>query len=210
MQGKFISIEGGDGAGKSTQLQVIGDALHELGIDFLLTREPGGTLIGEALRDLLLKQAEYTISDDTELLLMFAARAEHIHSVIKPALNRGQWVISDRFHDASFAYQGAHGIPQIRIQGLADWVLQDFEPDLTLYFDLSIEQGLERVGKRGEADRFEVRPKEYKARVHDIYRARAQSAPERIQCIDASVDINGVSAQVRARVQAYVGTLTSL
>jgi dTMP kinase len=207
MLGKFISIEGGDGAGKSTQLQVIGDTLHSNNIEFVQTREPGGTPIGEVLRDLLLKQTEHTLTDDTELLLMFAARAEHVRSVIKPALEQGKWVVSDRFSDASFAYQGARGVDLSRIQGLADWVLQGFAPDLTLFFDLPLEQGLARVDKRGKPDRFEKESIAYKVRVQKIYRARAVAEPERICLIDASYDIQGVSAQVRDQIQAYIDGL---
>jgi dTMP kinase len=204
MSGKFISIEGGDGAGKSTQLQVIGDTLHSNNIEFILTREPGGTPVGEVLRDLLLKQTKHALSDDTELLLMFAARAQHVSSVIKPALKHGKWVISDRFSDASFAYQGARGLDLSRIQSLADWVLRGFAPHLTLFFDLPLEQGLNRVDKRGQTDRFENESFSYKARVQEIYRERARMEPGRISAIDASLDIEGVSAQVRERIQAYI------
>jgi dTMP kinase len=207
MSGKFISIEGGDGAGKSTQLQIIAETLQANGIEFVMTREPGGTPVGELLRDLLLNQTEHALSDDTELLLMFAARAEHVSSVIKPALERGKWVVSDRFSDASFAYQGARGLALSRIQGLADWVLQGFAPDLTLFFDLPLEQGLERVDNRGKPDRFEKEPQSYKARVQEIYRARAAVEPERIVPIDASCDIEGVSSQVRVKIQAYIDSV---
>ena len=204
MPGKFISIEGGDGAGKSTQLQLIGDTLRSNDIEFIQTREPGGTPVGEVLRDLLLNQTEYALSDNTELLLMFAARAQHVSSVIKPALKQGKWVVSDRFSDASFAYQGARGLDLSRIQILADWVLQGFAPDLTLFFDLPLEQGLKRVDKRGPADRFENESFMYKARVQEIYRERARLEPGRISAIDASLDIEGVSVQVRERIQAYI------
>ncbi|MCP3955385.1 MAG: dTMP kinase [Desulfobacterales bacterium] len=207
MPGKFISIEGGDGAGKSTQLQVIAETLQANGIEFVMTREPGGTPVGEVLRDLLLNQTEHVISGDTELLLMFAARAEHVNSVIKPALEKGEWVVSDRFSDASFAYQGARGLALSRIQNLADWVLQGFAPDLTLFFDLPLEQGLERVYKRGEVDRFEKEPLCYKGRVQEIYRERAAAEPERILLIDASRDIEGVSRQVRDKIQAYIDSM---
>ena len=204
MTGKFITIEGGDGAGKSTQLGVIKSCLREAGIKFVLTREPGGTPVGEALRQILLQQDGHQLGDDTELMLMFAARAEHVNAVIKPALARDMWVISDRFHDASFAYQGARGIDTKRIEALSDWVLQGFEPDLTLLFDLPLEQGLERVDHRGGHDRFEQESLEYKARVQAIYRQRAQNEPSRIRIIDASVDIDGVSSQVRTLINAYI------
>ena len=204
MPGRFISIEGGDGAGKSTQLEVIGDTLREHGLEYIVSREPGGTPIGEALRALLLDHGEFSIADEAELLLMFAARSQHVHSVIKPALAQGKWVVSDRFHDASFAYQGARGLNLQRVQELSDWVLQDFKPDLTLLFDMPVEQGLQRVGKRGEPDRFERESIDYKHRVQEIYRARALAEPSRIRRIDASRDIEGVSSQVRVLLRSYI------
>lgn len=202
--GRFISIEGGDGAGKSTQLEVIADTLRQSNIEVVMTREPGGTPIGEQLRVLLLEQGEHSIADETELLLMFAARAEHVNTLIKPALKLGKWVVSDRFSDASFAYQGASGVALARIQALSDWVLQGFVPDLTLLFDLSIEQGLERVDRRGAQDRFEQESLAYKRHVQDIYLQRAAAEPERIKLIDASCDIIDVSAQVQEKVQAFI------
>ena len=136
---------------------------------------------------------------------MFAARAEHVQTVIKPALAKGQWVVSDRFHDASFAYQGARGVAGERIQALSDWVLQGFAPDLTLLFDLPLEQGLARVDRRGGHDRFEQESRDYKAAVQAIYTRRAEAEPERIRTIDASQDIQGVSAQVREVMSAFIG-----
>lgn len=202
--GRFISIEGGDGAGKSTQLEIIADTLQQSDIELVMTREPGGTPIGEQLRALLLEQGEHSIADETELLLMFAARAEHVNTLIKPALAQGKWVVSDRFSDASFAYQGASGVSLERIQALSDWVLQGFAPNLTLLFDLSIEQGLERVDRRGAQDRFEQESLAYKRQVQDIYLQRAAAEPERIKLIDASCNITDVSAQVQEKVQAFI------
>lgn len=204
--GKFITIEGGDGAGKSTQLEVIAKILRSHEIDVVMTREPGGTPLGERLRSLLLDTEAFPISDDAELLLMFAARAEHVNSVIRPALQSGCWVVSDRFCDASFAYQGARGVDMQRIEALADWVLQGFAPDLTLLFDLPVEQGLARAGERGALDRFESEPLRYKQRVRDIYRARAAREKVRIRTIDASQDVEGVSAQVREVLEHFISS----
>lgn len=203
-RGRFISIEGGDGAGKSTQLEVIAHTLQQNNIEVVMTREPGGTPIGERLRELLLKQDAHSIDDETELLMMFAARAEHVNTLIKPALKQGKWVVSDRFSDASFAYQGARGVSLERIGALSDWVLQGFAPDLTLLFDLSIEQGLERVDSRGAQDRFEQESVAYKQRVQDIYLQRADAQPQRIKLIDASGDIAEVSAQVQQNIRAFI------
>ncbi len=204
LRGKFISIEGGDGAGKSTQLEVMAATLAAQGIDYVMTREPGGTPVGEILRKLLLNQGDQRLAEDTELMLMFAARAQHVKAVIEPALQAGKWVVSDRFADASFAYQGANGISLDRIAGLSDWVLQGFAPDMTLLFDLSVKQGFARVNQRGEQDRFEQEPLSYKERVRQIYLARAAAEPRRIRVIDASCDIEAVSAQVRTQLLAFI------
>jgi len=205
MAGRFISIEGGDGAGKSTQLTVIAGILRVHGIEFVMTREPGGTPLGESLRALLLNQTGEILAKDTELMLMFAARAQHVEAVIKPALARGAWVVSDRFSDASFAYQGAQGLSLERIQALSDWVLQGFMPDLTLLFDLPVEQGFARVNQRGEQqDRFEQEPLAYKQRVREIYRSRADAEPQRIRIIDSSSDIESVSQQVEQQLSAFI------
>ena len=205
MAGRFISIEGGDGAGKSTQLTVIAGILRVHGIEFVMTREPGGTPLGESLRALLLNQTGEILAKDTELMLMFAARAQHVEAVIKPALARGAWVVSDRFSDASFAYQGAQGLSLERIQALSDWVLQGFMPDLTLLFDLPVEQGFARVNQRGEQqDRFEQEPLAYKQRVREIYRSRADAEPQRIRIIDSSSNIESVSQQVEQQLSAFI------
>ena len=203
-QGKFISIEGGDGAGKTTQLDIITTVLHQHNIEFILTREPGGTPIGEKLRALLLDHQGDTIGDETELLMMFAARAEHVSTVIKPALALGKWVVSDRFVDASFAYQGARGLSLKRIDALAKWVLQGFSPDLTLLLELPVEQGLERVNKRGAQDRFEQTSIDYKQRVLEIYRQRVSAEPTRIKRIDASLALSEVSHQVRDQMSDFI------
>ncbi len=204
-RGKFISIEGGDGAGKSTQLKVIAEVLQSHGIDFVMTREPGGTPAGEALREMLLNQGDQRLCEETELMLMYAARAEHVDKVIEPALQAGKWVVSDRFEDASFAYQGANGVSSERIQGLSGWVLQGFSPDMTLLFDIAVAQGFARVNKRGEVqDRFEQEPISYKERVREIYLARAEAEPQRMSLIDASGDIEAVSEQVRMQLLTFI------
>lgn len=157
MNGKFISIEGIEGAGKSTQLAFLESYLKQQGKNVVITREPGGTKLGEQIRELLLVPREDGMAVDTELLLMFAARAEHIEQVIKPAIQRGDWVISDRFVDATFAYQGGgRGIVENRIEEISAWTLNGLQTDITFLFDLPVEIGQERVVKRnGDIDRFE-------------------------------------------------------
>lgn len=198
MSGKFISVEGVEGAGKSTQMAFIEAYLRDRGINVVLTREPGGTRLGEQIRSLLLTPREEGMSDDAELLLMFAARAEHIAQVIKPALARGDWVLSDRFVDATFAYQGAgRGIDEKRIQKLADWTLAGLEPDLTLLFDLPVAQGMERVqGRQQQKDRFEQEQMAFFERIRDCYIQRAQSSPHRMKTVDASQSINQIQSQL--------------
>lgn len=206
MIGNFISIEGVDGAGKSTQMAVVADTLREHDLDVVLTREPGGTPLGEALREILLGKGELTIGDESELLMMFAARCEHVNCVIKPALAQGKWVVSDRFVDASFAYQGAKGVSNERIQQLAMWSLGDFSPELTLFFDLPIEQGLARVNQRGVLDRFEQTSLDYKRQVQAIYQQRVEAEPDRIKTIDASQNVALVSQQVKACLLNFIKT----
>lgn len=198
MNGKFISIEGIEGAGKSTQISFIRTFLEEQGKRVVVTREPGGTDLGEQIRELLLMPREGGMSEDAELLLMFAARAEHIHQVIKPALERGDWVISDRFVDATFAYQGGgRGIPQERIQQVSDWTLNGLQTDLTLLFDLPVELGQSRVAKRQqEKDRFEQEKATFFEKIRQCYLQRAAAEPERMKIIDASHDIDAIQMQL--------------
>ena len=184
MNGKFISLEGVDGAGKSTHLEYLAQYLRDKGRTVVLTREPGGTELGERLRELLLHRG--AMHADTEALLMFAARREHVEQVIKPALARGDWVISDRFTDASYAYQcGGRGIAEQRLTQLEDWVLQGFKPSLTLVFDVPAEVAAQRRGQAREADRFEQEARDFFQRVRDAYLARARREPQRIKVIDA-------------------------
>lgn len=203
-RGRFITVEGADGAGKSTQLATIRAWCKAHDIDVVFTREPGGTPIGERLRDLLLGEGDYEISDDTELLMMFAARAAHIEQIIQPALEAGKWVVSDRFTDASYAYQGARGIASAKIAELEQWVQGDFRPDLTLLYDLPIETGLQRVGKRGAPDRFEQTSLDYKAAVREIYLARAEAEPARIKVIDSSQAVEQTSTATQAALDAFL------
>lgn len=198
MNGKFISIEGIEGAGKSTQISFIHAFLENQGINVVVTREPGGTALGEQIRELLLRPRDEGMSDDAELLLMFAARAEHIHQVIKPALARGDWVLCDRYVDATFAYQGGgRGIDRERIQLIADWTLKGLQTDLTFLFDLPVEVGQSRVVKRQQKkDRFEQEKAAFFQKIRDCYLARAEQEPERIKIIDASRDIEAIQAQL--------------
>ncbi len=194
----FISIEGIEGAGKSTQLSFIQRYLSEKGKKLTVTREPGGTALGEQIRTLLLTPTETGMAVDTELLLMFAARAEHIEQIIKPALQRDEWVLSDRFTDATFAYQGGgRGIEQQRITEIAKWTLNGLQPDLTLLFDLPVELGQQRVLSRNEGvDRFEQEKVDFFQKVRDCYLERAEQEPQRIKIIDASQSITDIELQL--------------
>jgi len=197
-RGKFITIDGLEGAGKSTQIDFIKKYLSARNRDVFLTREPGGTDLGERLRVLLLDKKIDAMNPDTELLLMFAARNEHVKKVIVPKLEKGVWVISDRFTDASYAYQGGgRRIPLERIGELEQWTLQDFVPDMTFLLDLDVELGLSRVEQRGEKDRFEEEHKDFFNKVREIFSNRASKYPERIKLIDASKNIDETSSQIK-------------
>lgn len=193
----FITIEGSEGAGKTTQLTFMRDFLERAGYPVTLTREPGGTLLGEELRALLLGHRNDGMALKTETLLMFAARAEHLERVIRPALAAGHWVLCDRFTDATYAYQGGgRGLPMAQIAVLEDWVQGDLRPDLTLLLDLPVVVGRARAGKRGPADRFERETVEFFERVRVAYRDRAQQHPDRYRIVDAAPPIAIVRAQV--------------
>jgi dTMP kinase len=199
-RGKFISLEGIDGAGKSTHVGTIGDLLRARGREVVLTREPGGTPLGEKLRAVLLSQ---TMNIDTECLLMFAARREHIAQVIAPALAKGHWVVSDRFTDATYAYQGAGGgVPKDRIAILERWVNGELRPDLTLVFDVPVEVALARLaGVR--ADRFESENRGYFERVRAGYLERAAAEPHRLRVIDGRRTV----AEVKKEVENIILTI---
>jgi dTMP kinase len=187
VRGKLISLEGGEGAGKSTLLTGLRDYMQQRGIALVQTREPGGTGIGEAVRTIVLDPAHRELAAETELLLMFASRAQLVREVIEPALQAGQWVLCDRYADASYAYQGGgRGQPIERIVELERWACAGVKPDLTLLLDLSVSTGRARAAGRGEADRIEIEADAFFERVRDSYRSRAQAEPDRFRTLDAS------------------------
>ncbi|MBT8040551.1 MAG: dTMP kinase [Xanthomonadales bacterium] len=197
MKARFITVEGGEGAGKSTQIRRIGAWLTERGHAVVHTREPGGTQLAEQLRSTLLDTKNTAVSELTELLLMFAARAQHLDELIRPALSRGEWVVCDRFTDATWAYQGGgRGLPGEQIAALEKLVHGDLQPDLTLLLDLPVRVGLERVALRGEADRFEREPEAFFERVRQAYLERAKAQPDRFEVIDASLTPDAVWSQI--------------
>lgn len=193
---KFITFEGVDGAGKSTHLAWFADTLRQRGVDVLVTREPGGTPLGEALREILLSQPMHA---ETEALLMFAARREHVEQVIKPALRRGTWVISDRFSDASFAYQGGgRGVSVEKLEQLERWVHADLQPDLTLLFDIPVEVARQRLSNNVSLDRFEQEQSEFFDKVRNAYLARSQKNPARFAIIRAEKSPEEVKASLES------------
>jgi len=201
--GVFITVEGGEGAGKSTHLAFIERWLRNHGRDLIVTREPGGTSLGEQIRKLLLQREGEPMAEDTELLLMFAARAEHLKKVIEPALAKGQDVLCDRFTDATYAYQGGgRGVAVDRIATLEDWVQGARRPDLTLLLDLPVEIGMARVENRGERDRFEQETRQFFEKVRAAYLARAKDIPERIRVIDAAQSLASVESQIERALQS--------
>ena len=201
----FITLEGCEGVGKTSNMEYLKTRLDAVAIDYIVTREPGGTPMGEELRNMLLGEAFKGMADDTELMLMFAARAEHVDKVIKPALAQGKWVLCDRFTDATYAYQGGgRQLDMQRIQGLEQWVLGELRPDLTLLLDAPIAVGRERAGKRSAPDRFEQERDEFFNRVRDTYLQRAQAEPQRIKVIDASGDLVSVRQQIDSQLEKYL------
>ncbi len=198
-RGKFITIDGVEGAGKSTQIDFIYNLLKSKGIKLILTREPGGTDLGARIRELLLGNDIDSMHSDTELLLMFADRNEHIQTKVIPALESGHWVLSDRFTDSSYAYQGGgRGLDVKRIAELEKWVLQGFVPDLTFLLDVDIELGMRRIKSRGMKDRIEQETMDFFARVRDSYIQRSQMFPDRIKLIDATKSIENTSQQIKS------------
>jgi len=196
-RGQFITFEGIEGAGKSTQLERLVDRVRGTGQELLVTREPGGTPLGEKLRGLLLDPSIGTMAAETELLLIFAARAEHLRSCIEPALARGAWVFCDRFTDASFAYQGAgRGLGADKVAVLEDWLQGDLRPDLVLLFDVPAQLGLERAVNRGKRDRMESEDLAFFERAREAYLERARNQPDRYRVIDGSADVDAVGAAV--------------
>jgi dTMP kinase len=193
--GKFITLEGIDGAGKSTHLIWLAERIRARGVEVITTREPGGTPLGEKLREILLREKMH---GDTEALLMFAARAEHVQQIIRPALARGAWVISDRFTDATFAYQcGGRGVDEKRIVILEAWVQQGLQPDLTLLFDAPLDVARERLKRStGDPDKFEREREAFFERVRSVYLERAAKEPRRVKVINSREAIVDIKKQL--------------
>ena len=200
-RGRFVTFEGIDGAGKSTQIGFAEAWLRGRGIDLLLTREPGGTPSGEALRELILHRP---MQPRTETLLMFAARCEHVLDVIEPALAAGRWVLCDRFTDATYAYQsGGRGLPQADVATLERWVHADLQPDLTFLFDLDPAVAAARLARAQRSDRFESEQREFFARVREHYLARARAEPQRFVVIDTAQEMPVVQARLADALERW-------
>jgi len=206
LRGKFLSFEGGDGAGKSTQIALLSEALQRSNITPVVTREPGGTSLSEDIRHWVLHETT-AISATTEALLIFAARAQHTEEVIEPALVAGQWVLCDRYTDASYAYQGGgRGVPFEVIETLEAIATQGLKPDLTVFLDLSVEEGVRRTGGRSNIqDRFEAEEKEFKARVRSAYQRIAEKNPHRVETLDGDQLKEELCAQIKALVRRRLG-----
>jgi dTMP kinase len=203
--GRFITLEGSEGAGKSTAMAAVRDWLDKQQLKAVITREPGGTPLAEKIRELLLDKNHGAMADDTELLLMFAARAQHLNELIKPALSDGKWVICDRFTDATYAYQGGgRNISMQRIAQLEQWVQGELRPDLTLLLDLPVEQGLARANQRGDLDRFEQEQKDFFERVRNVYLDRARQFPRQFHIVDASRNIDEVRQQIHRQLDEFL------
>ncbi|MNO68932.1 Thymidylate kinase [compost metagenome] len=205
MSGLFITLEGPEGAGKSTNRDYLAARLREQGLDIVLTREPGGTPLAEKVRELLLAPSDERMAADTELLLVFAARAQHLAEVIRPALARGAVVLCDRFTDATYAYQGGgRGLSVERIAVLERFVQGDLRPDLTLVFDLPVEIGLARAAARGRLDRFEQEGQAFFDAVRHAYLQRAQRDPQRYRLLDAAQPLEAVQRAIDALLPAIL------
>lgn len=205
MTGKFITIEGGEGVGKSSNIAFILSYLKNKNIDVVSTREPGGTEISEKIRDLLLDAKNKAMASDTELLLMFAARAQHLEELIKPSLSQNKWVLCDRFTDATYAYQGGgRGISMQRIAELENWVQGDLRPDLTILLDVSIEIGMQRASERSEPDRIEQEKNNFFESVRQTYLQMAKDSPQRYRVIDASQNLEAVQNDIAVTLDEYL------
>ena len=203
--GRFITVEGGEGAGKTTQLAFMRDYLERNGLRVMATREPGGTALGEDIRTVLLSPRRDGMAATTETLLMFAARAEHLERVVRPALAAGHWVLCDRFTDATYAYQGGgRGLSFERIGLLEEWVQGDLRPDLTVLLDVSVAVGLERAGRRGAADRFERETVRFFERVRAVYLERAKRYPERYRLVNADRPIEMVRIEIQSILASWL------
>jgi dTMP kinase len=204
-RGRFITVEGIEGAGKTTSIETLRTHLEQCGIRVVYTREPGGTRLGEVIRELLLSRDISPMYHNTELLLMFAARAEHLLRVIEPALGQGEWVVCDRFTDATYAYQGGgRGISSDRIATLEQWVQGKLRPDLTLLLDLEVEVGLSRARRRSNEDRIEQETLGFFERVRRTYLSLAAQDPERIRIVDASHTQDRVGAELKTIMDTFV------
>ncbi|MBJ7275955.1 dTMP kinase [Marinobacter salarius] len=204
-RGQFITFEGTEGVGKSTQLANAASTLDALGVECVVTREPGGTPMAESIRELLLAPRDEPVNETTELLLMFAARAQHLHTRILPELEAGRWVLCDRFTDATFAYQGGgRGVPADRIALLENLVQGTVRPDHVILLDAPVETGMTRARHRGDLDRFEQEAVAFFERIRETYLARAASAPGRYHIVDASQPIGAVSDEVAGLLRNLV------
>jgi dTMP kinase len=207
-RGIFVSIEGGEGVGKSTNTRCLEVWLQDRGISYQLTREPGGTPLAEAIRNLLLEHHQETVTAMAELLLIFAARAQHIQQVIEPALARGDWVLCDRFTDATYAYQGGgRNMPEMAISQLESLVQGELRPDITLLLDAPVAVGMARAKQRGELDRFEREELAFFERVRNCYLARAAAAPDRFHVIDSNRPLAEIERDLLAIMTAWVEEL---
>lgn len=206
-KGRFITVEGTEGVGKSTNIAFVKQLVEDAGIELVLTREPGGTALAEQIRELLLTPRQESMSIDTELLLVFAARAQHINTVILPALKKGAWVLSDRFTDATYAYQGfGRGIDLQRIEQLEQFVQGSLRPDLTLLLDAPVELGLARASARGKLDRIEQEQQSFFENVRRGYHQQMQKEPSRFALIDATKNLVDVKAQIADIVRNQLET----
>jgi dTMP kinase len=203
--GKFLTLEGTEGVGKSTNLAFVRDWLTSRNIQVVVTREPGGTPLAEQVRELLLAKRDEPVDETAELLLIFAARAQHLAQVIKPALEKGVWVLSDRFTDATFAYQGGgRGLSKLVIQQLEQLVQANLRPDLTLILDIDVKLGLSRASQRGELDRFESETLDFFERVRAAYRERAIANPTRYTIVDAGQTLEKVQQDIDRVLQKLI------
>jgi dTMP kinase len=205
MQGRFITLEGIEGVGKSTNLDYVSHLLRDAGYDVVITREPGGTELAEQIRELVLMHSEERVPPAAELLLMFAARAVHLENKILPALAEGRWVVCDRFTDATYAYQGGgRGADKTFIARLEQDIQGDLRPDLTLLLDADPAVGLKRARERGEADRFETERNDFFVKVREAYLERARAEPHRIKVIDAAASLDDVQDAIREEMKCIL------
>ena len=200
--GKFITLEGVDGAGKTTHIEFIKNYLSDLNINYVMTREPGGTALGEKLRDILLHDE---MNPQTETMLMFAARNEHIHKVIRPNLIKGAVVISDRFTDATYAYQaGGKGVKDEKIDILKKWVQEDLRPDLTFLFDLPVEVSIERLNQTRKLDKFEREDKSFHKKIREKYLTLVEASPERFCVLNSEASIEKIQNQIKLKLDEVI------